>query len=115
VFYGRLASRARRAAPVPVSQHVHDGREFSICFRGRPLSGELRTSEESTDVRWVERDQLDGLHIHPSMRLRINHGIERRARALLHLTNEADGRAARTSARRGVGMLAGVFLDAALP
>jgi ADP-ribose pyrophosphatase YjhB (NUDIX family) len=61
---------------------VADGevrQEFSICFRGRPVSGEPRTSEESTEVRWVERDHLDSLHIHPSMRLRISHGFEHRA------------------------------------
>jgi 8-oxo-dGTP pyrophosphatase MutT (NUDIX family) len=53
--------------------------EFSICFRGRPVSGVPRTSEESTEVRWVGREQLDDLPIHPSTRLRINHGFEHRA------------------------------------
>jgi hypothetical protein len=35
-------------------------------------------SDESTDVRWVARTDLDSLPIHPSMRLRIDHGFERR-------------------------------------
>ncbi|NMH99931.1 NUDIX domain-containing protein [Pseudonocardia acidicola] len=53
--------------------------EFSICFRARPVSGEPRTSDESSEVRWVERKQLDELDIHPSIRLRIDHGFADRA------------------------------------
>jgi 8-oxo-dGTP pyrophosphatase MutT (NUDIX family) len=49
--------------------------EFSICFRARPVGGEPRTSSESREVRWVEPDGLDGLDIHPSIRLRILHGL----------------------------------------
>jgi len=49
--------------------------EFSICFRGRRVGGELRTSPESTQVRWVEPAALDGLDIHPRMRVRIDHGL----------------------------------------
>ncbi|ASO18927.1 ADP-ribose pyrophosphatase YjhB (NUDIX family) [Actinoalloteichus hoggarensis] len=51
--------------------------EFSICFRAIPTGGELRTSNESKEVLWVEPDDLDALNIHPSIRLRITHGIER--------------------------------------
>lgn len=53
--------------------------EFSICFRARPVGGSPRTSDESSEVRWVERDQLDELNIHPSIRLRIDHGFADRA------------------------------------
>lgn len=52
--------------------------QFSICFRARYLSGQPTTSDESADVRWVARDELDKLSIHPSMRLRIDHGFENR-------------------------------------
>ena len=52
--------------------------QFSICFRGRYVGGELTPSSESSEVRWVPRAELDGLLIHPSMRLRIDHGYERR-------------------------------------
>ncbi|MBM0204318.1 NUDIX domain-containing protein [Micromonospora sp. STR1s_5] len=52
--------------------------QFSICFRGRYLSGEPTTSEESSSVRWVAQDQLDNLPIHPSMKLRIDHGFKQR-------------------------------------
>jgi len=53
--------------------------QFSICFRARPVAGQPTRSDESTDVRWVPRDQLDVLPIHPSMRLRIDHGYQHRA------------------------------------
>lgn len=50
--------------------------QFSICFRARPTSGELRTSSESKEVRWISPADLEGLDIHPSMRLRIKHGLD---------------------------------------
>ena len=52
--------------------------QFSICFRADYLSGEPTTSDESSEVRWVYRDDLEALDIHPSMRLRIDHGYEHR-------------------------------------
>jgi 8-oxo-dGTP pyrophosphatase MutT (NUDIX family) len=52
--------------------------QFSVCFRGRPTGGELRTSDESTEVHWVRPSDLDELNIHPSIRLRIDHGFEHR-------------------------------------
>jgi ADP-ribose pyrophosphatase YjhB (NUDIX family) len=52
--------------------------QFSICFRGEYVGGELTPSSESSEVRWVPRDELDALPIHPSMRLRIDHGYEGR-------------------------------------
>jgi 8-oxo-dGTP pyrophosphatase MutT (NUDIX family) len=54
--------------------------EFSIVFRGRPVGdGELRRSDESTEVAWVDPADVPGLQIDRSMRLRIEHGIENRA------------------------------------
>ncbi|MEU7612953.1 NUDIX domain-containing protein [Micromonospora sp. NPDC049204] len=50
--------------------------QFSICFRGRYLSGDPTTSNESSSVRWVAQDHLDHLSIHPSMRLRVDHGFQ---------------------------------------
>jgi ADP-ribose pyrophosphatase YjhB (NUDIX family) len=55
--------------------------EFSLCFRARPLKGEPRTSSESKEVLWVEPDELEDLNIHPSIRLRIQHGFEHRTKA----------------------------------
>lgn len=54
--------------------------QFSICFRARYLSGEPTTSDESSEVRWVAKDDLSTLTIHPSMRLRIDHGYEGRSK-----------------------------------
>ncbi|MFJ9966470.1 NUDIX domain-containing protein [Streptomyces avermitilis] len=50
--------------------------QFSICFRAHAVGGTLRTSSESKEVRWVNLADLDGLDIHPSMRLRIRHGLD---------------------------------------
>jgi 8-oxo-dGTP pyrophosphatase MutT (NUDIX family) len=52
--------------------------EFSICFAARAIGGELATSNESSEVLWVAREELSGLNVHPSIRLRIEHGYEGR-------------------------------------
>lgn len=52
--------------------------EFSICFRARPVLGEPRDSDESSEVRWVSRNELPALDVHPSIRLRIEHGFSDR-------------------------------------
>ncbi|MFB8040616.1 NUDIX domain-containing protein [Streptomyces hydrogenans] len=50
--------------------------QFSICFRAHPVGGSLRTSSESKEVRWMTPADLDDLDIHPSMRMRIQHGLD---------------------------------------
>jgi ADP-ribose pyrophosphatase YjhB (NUDIX family) len=50
--------------------------EFSLCFHARPVGGELRSSSESKEARWVSPDSLQDLKIDPSMRLRINHVLK---------------------------------------
>jgi 8-oxo-dGTP pyrophosphatase MutT (NUDIX family) len=52
--------------------------EFSLCFRARPVGGSPRPSSETRRVSWVPVDQIDSMEIHPSMRLRITHALERR-------------------------------------
>ncbi|TDC33023.1 NUDIX domain-containing protein [Micromonospora sp. KC213] len=52
--------------------------QFSLCFRAVSAGGELTPSDESREVRWVARDELDALDIHPSTLLRITHGYEDR-------------------------------------
>jgi hypothetical protein len=47
-------------------------------WRGPVLGGELATSSETKEVRFVDPGDLDWLNIHPSMRLRIDHYLERR-------------------------------------
>ncbi|WP_030491520.1 NUDIX hydrolase [Micromonospora chokoriensis] len=54
--------------------------QFSICFRGQYVGGEPTTSDESSAARWVAEDELDKLSTHPSMRLRIDHGIGERSK-----------------------------------
>lgn len=49
--------------------------EFSLCFAARAVSGSLRPSSESRQARWVAPEEINGLNIHPSMRLRIQHGL----------------------------------------
>jgi ADP-ribose pyrophosphatase YjhB (NUDIX family) len=53
--------------------------EFSICFRARPIGGDPRPSDETSEAVWVERDRIADLDVHPSIRLRIEHGYARRA------------------------------------
>jgi ADP-ribose pyrophosphatase YjhB (NUDIX family) len=49
--------------------------QFSICFHARIVGGQLRTSSESKEVAFVDPSRLDELTIHPSMRMRIDHGL----------------------------------------
>jgi hypothetical protein len=52
--------------------------QFALCFRGEQNGGALTPSDESSDVRWVKREELTSLEIHPSTMLRIQHGYEER-------------------------------------
>lgn len=52
--------------------------EFSICFRAKMVGGKLHTSSESRQVRWVPANEFEDLNMHPSMRLRVVHGLEDR-------------------------------------
>jgi 8-oxo-dGTP pyrophosphatase MutT (NUDIX family) len=64
-------------APGHVMQY-DDGevrQQFSLCFRARPVGGELRTSSETIQVRWVDPAHLENLDVHPTMRLRIEHAM----------------------------------------
>ena len=49
--------------------------EFSLCFHARPVGGDLASSSETGQARWVTLDSLSELNIHPSMRLRISHAL----------------------------------------
>jgi ADP-ribose pyrophosphatase YjhB (NUDIX family) len=49
--------------------------QFSICFRARLTGGTLHTSSESKEVAWVRTAAIAVLAMHPSMRLRIRHGL----------------------------------------
>jgi ADP-ribose pyrophosphatase YjhB (NUDIX family) len=49
--------------------------QFSICLRGRVTGGTIATSDESPNVRWIPRDQLADLNVHPETRRRLEYGI----------------------------------------
>ncbi|MEU5799166.1 NUDIX domain-containing protein [Streptomyces sp. NPDC047804] len=55
--------------------------QFSICFRARRVSGDVRTSDETTQVRWVPPADLDDFDVHPTMRLRIEHAMDQERKA----------------------------------
>ena len=52
--------------------------QFSVCFACRPVAGELRTSDESSEVSYFTLAELASMDIHPSIRLRITHFGESR-------------------------------------
>ncbi|QMU75514.1 NUDIX domain-containing protein [Streptacidiphilus sp. PB12-B1b] len=54
--------------------------QFSICFTATILGGEPHTSSETKEVAFIAPSRLDELNIHPSMRLRIEHGLSHRTR-----------------------------------
>jgi 8-oxo-dGTP pyrophosphatase MutT (NUDIX family) len=65
--------------PRHIILYTSDGearQEFSIVLTGRPLSGEPTPSDESREVRWVLKDQVDGLQMDRSMRMRVRHFLE---------------------------------------
>lgn len=50
--------------------------QFAVCLHAVPVSGRPRADgHEMTSVGWYELEALDRLSIHPSMRLRIQHGV----------------------------------------
>ncbi len=59
--------------------------EFSIVFTARPVSGRLRASNESSEAQWVSPATVPSLRMHPSMRQRIQHFLDKRFRAIPRL------------------------------
>jgi ADP-ribose pyrophosphatase YjhB (NUDIX family) len=52
--------------------------EFSIVLTARATGGEPTPSDETSQVRWVPVEEVDGYKMDPSMRLRVAHYTERR-------------------------------------
>ena len=52
--------------------------EFSILLTARATGGTPTPSDESSEVRWVPREDLGGYSMDRSMRLRIGHFLEGR-------------------------------------
>lgn len=52
--------------------------EFSVLFTARAVGGEVAASDESREVLWLAPDDLASRQMHPSMRLRVSHLLDRR-------------------------------------
>lgn len=52
--------------------------EFSVCFTCTIVGGELRTSEESSELGFFTPQEIEQLNMNESIRLRIKHYLERR-------------------------------------
>ena len=52
--------------------------QFSLCFSTRLIGGQLHVDSESTDIAWTRPQDIESLSMHPSMRLRIQHYLEKR-------------------------------------
>jgi ADP-ribose pyrophosphatase YjhB (NUDIX family) len=48
---------------------------FSICVSARPASGTVQASDESSEVAWVSRDELNRRNMHPEIRRRIERAL----------------------------------------
>ncbi len=57
--------------------------EFSILLTARPIGGTPTPSDESTEVRWVKPSEVTGYDMDRSMRMRIEHYLDRRAAPIL--------------------------------
>ncbi len=57
--------------------------QFSVCFACRLVGGEIAVSEESTEVAFFSPEEIEHLNMHPSIRLRIQHFLERRNRPFI--------------------------------
>lgn len=52
--------------------------EFVVAYIARVVGGTLRVSDESTEVRFVDPGELDGMPVHESVRLRLRHWLDGR-------------------------------------
>jgi len=52
--------------------------EFSIVFTARPAGGQLQPSSETSEPQWVHPAAIQALPMHPSMRQRIQHYLDKR-------------------------------------
>ena len=57
--------------------------EFSILLTGRPVGGTPTPSDETTEVRWVPTSEVTGYNMDRSMRMRIEHYLDRPAAPVL--------------------------------
>jgi ADP-ribose pyrophosphatase YjhB (NUDIX family) len=50
--------------------------EFNVTYLGRVIGGTIAVSDESTDVRFIDPADFDGIQIHETVRLRLRHHAE---------------------------------------
>ncbi|MFI6578786.1 NUDIX hydrolase [Nocardiopsis sp. NPDC050513] len=50
-------------------------RQFNVCFRAVVVGGGLRVSAESHEVRWFGLEEMGGLDMHRTQRLRVEHAL----------------------------------------
>ncbi|MEV7773122.1 NUDIX domain-containing protein [Kitasatospora sp. NPDC086791] len=53
--------------------------QFNVCFTARITGGELRISDESTDLQFVAPHDIGDLPMHHTQQLRLQHFLEHRA------------------------------------
>src|SRR5258707_6971281 len=52
--------------------------QFSLCFACRLVGGDIKVSNESTEVGFFSPAEIEHLNMHPSISLRIQHFLEHR-------------------------------------
>ncbi len=57
--------------------------QFSLCFACTLLGGEIHVSSESFEVAFFSPEEIEQLHLHPSLALRIQHYLEHRSQAAI--------------------------------
>src|SRR3954451_10790970 len=68
-------------SPRHVMEYTSNGevrQECSLVFAARATGGEPTASSESSEVRWVPREDIDGYPMHATMRQRVEHLLENR-------------------------------------
>ena len=76
VSVGRLSGVYTNPRHVMAYDDGEVRQQFSLCFVATPSGGDLTPSDETSEVVFVPVAELVGLDIHPSMRLRIEHGLD---------------------------------------
>ncbi len=72
--------------PKHIIFYTSDGearQEFSVLFTARPTAGTPTPSSESREVLWIPRDQILGLNMDRSMRMRVQHYLDARPQPYL--------------------------------
>jgi ADP-ribose pyrophosphatase YjhB (NUDIX family) len=57
--------------------------QFSVCFACRIVGGDLVVSDESLEVGFFTPEQIEGMPMHQSIRLRIRHCLEYRPQPVI--------------------------------